>query len=45
MDKSSFAYLLEFLNSEKQHVVKFDDMENEESLSDIDESENEEEDA
>ena len=27
MDKNAFMYLLEFLNSEKQHVQKFDEVE------------------
>lgn len=44
MDKTSFEFLLEFLNSEKQHIVKFDDMDvdEEESNSDEDEQQGEE---
>lgn len=48
MDKTAFDFLLEVMNSEKQHVVKFEDidMEGEESLLDDieEESENEEND-
>lgn len=45
MDKSSFEYLLEFMNSEKQHVAKFEDldMEDADSLEDIDEESDDEE--
>ena len=39
MDKNSFDFLIEFLNSEKQHIVKFDDVEGDESGSEDDESE------
>jgi len=43
MEKSSFDYLLEFLNSEKQHVVKFDDVEMEDMESIDEENESEDE--
>lgn len=45
MDKSSFDFLLEFMNSEKKHVAKFEDidMEDAESLEDIEEESDAEE--
>jgi len=46
MDKNAFDFVLEFLKSEKQHIVKFDDvdMEDVESIEDIEESDNEDQD-
>jgi len=44
MDKISFGFILEFLNSEKKHVVKFDDVEMEDMESIDEEDENDDED-
>jgi len=45
MDKSSFDFLLDIMNSEKQHVVKFEDiyMDDAESLDEIEEDSEDEE--
>jgi len=46
MDKDSFVYLLEFLNSEKQYVQKFDELEDdfdEEDIEEDNEDDNEDE--